>query len=99
MKKNRSTKELLNLTLEHGNKHFEKGDDDYPYGYMGLCGLHRIMYFKYEILNIKEYQILYDFLNDHKPRKTEGLKGYYWEKGQWKPRQKWLRYHINKIKK
>lgn len=99
MKKNRSTKELLQFILEQGNQNFN-GDQYTPYGYLGLCSFFRTLY-AYSTISTNEYALLLDFLNDHKPKSTkklwnENLRGYYWPRGEWKPRKKWLKYHINK---
>jgi hypothetical protein len=97
--KSRTNKELLQLTLSEGIIHFNKGDkftSTYRYGYRGLCGFVYNHLYCNNIITEKEQEILMTYIGEHRPRNSQ--LAFYWPSGQWTPRQKWLKYHINKIK-
>ena len=76
---NRSIKEILQLMLKHQD-----------YFSFGLC--HWIAKLNsWNIINRKEYLIIYDYINSEKPK---GSSDFWWEKGRIKPRLKWLEEHI-----
>jgi hypothetical protein len=101
----RSTKELLQLVLNEGNKRSE----EHWFGYKtfeqnGLCGLITSMYGYREILNNYEFNTLRKFISDNRPR--SGSKHYskrcahspfYWRIGAWNPRKLWLEDQIKNM--
>jgi hypothetical protein len=91
--KERNIKELLQLMLD--NKYFFKE---------GLCYWKNELYL-YDLITNKERVTLHDYIRNNKPSIFSSIEafvsrnsGYYWECGDIKPRIKWLKKHINKIK-
>lgn len=70
----------------------------------GLCAL-AVNLLSYNIINENEYDKIRRYIKCNKPKPgsslycTDGQWGYYWPSHQWKPREKWLKYHIQKLTK
>ena len=104
----RTTKELLKLCLREGNKKFKNAipnDELYHHGYIGLCGFLSNLRHLSCVINNREFEILIDFIKHNRPKPNSPLctknhnngSSYYWPKGQWAPRKRWLEYHIKNI--
>ena len=100
----RSTKQLLQLTLREGNLNFNKGipnDDLYEKGFIGLCGFVSNLY-HIHMIDYREFDTLNQFIELHRPKENSPLRtknysngsAYYWPRGKWAPRKRWLEYHI-----
>jgi len=94
MEKNRSTKELLQLALDFGDRNFLKD------GMPGLCYLSREM--KYKVITYSEYCDLSEFIHNNRPQKnsphyckSKSHSDYWWPVSMWAPRRRWL---IDQIK-
>lgn len=83
--KTRSIGELLQVLLDN-KEYFDRG----------LCFFIIDLFYIY-IINLEEKNILKDFIFNHRPRNE--FTSYYWPYGEWPPRQRWLKYWINKLKK
>jgi len=101
----RTIKELLQLTLEEGNKNFKKGNEIYYYGFTGLCGFVNNHMYRPGIITRYEYEILDNFINTNRPQKnsphyrsTMEYHAYYWKQYAWIPRKKWLIDQIKNMK-
>lgn len=84
----RTTKELLQILLN--NKcYFENG----------LCVLAFNLWYN-KIISKKEYLYIKEYLNSSNVITLRKLFGspYFWIKGEWKPREKWLKSKIKKLK-
>ena len=86
----RNIKELLQVMLD--NKHNF---------HQGLCFWIIELRFASSVINTEEYKILSDYINNNRPHPLSSLKafrsygnGYYWKKGDIKPRIKWIEKHI-----
>jgi hypothetical protein len=91
--KERSIKELLQLMLDNQNLFKE-----------GLCSWNNELYWSC-LITRREHDILRNYIRYNRPSIFSSIKafvsrnsGYYWECGDIKPRIKWLKKHINKIK-
>ena len=119
----RTIKELLQLTLDEGNKLHKIPKAKRKFYFTGLCGfvlfyLSDDLYHLYlsddlyhhdddlNLINDKEIAVLSTFIEDNKPKTPTSNKfygtidyniGYYWEKGKWAPRKKWLETHIKSL--
>ena len=96
----RTTKELLELTLEYTNKWFKERKVS------GLCMVINRMCFC-DIISFREKIYLYDYISEHMPQdyRYKGKKDFAthkgafgWCPGKLKPRVKFLEDHINKLK-
>jgi hypothetical protein len=89
--KERNIKELLQLMLDNQDLFKE-----------GLCSWLGELYFIKNKISYKEYNLLYDYIYKNAPFPYKinifSARAYYWKKGDIKPRIKWLKKHINKIK-
>ena len=89
----RSIKELL-IILRDNSKIVNKSIE-YPRLSGGLCkeALH---IFNIDIISTSEYITLINYMSSNRPKKTHRF-DYWWKKGYWKPRLKWLNEQINKL--
>ena len=95
----RTTKQLLKITLKHGNKIFVQGNKKiitYTEGFKGLCGFIFHLYLTYDVLNEEEAETLIQFIRDNQPD-PDAHKLFYWPVGEWLPRQKWLEDQIKSL--
>jgi hypothetical protein len=105
----RTIKELLQLTLDEGNKLHLTPKGQRKFRFTGLCGF--VLFYIYhediDLINGKEFDVLYKFIEDNKPKTPISNKfygtidyhiGYYWPSGKWAPRKKWLIDQIKNIK-
>jgi hypothetical protein len=102
----KTIKELLQLTLKEGNLKFKKGipnDEYYSNGYMGLCGF--IVHLRTsEIITRGEFNILDEFITNNRPQPDSPhydnfrkYDGYFWKRGLWEPRKRWLKDQIKSL--
>ena len=89
----RTTKELLEVMLEHKNL-FEN---------TGLCGLAGRLEFR-DIINHQEWRRLRDYIKHNRPSKYSSLEcfkqrhsAFYWRMGNLAPRVEWIKKHIKKL--
>lgn len=101
MKTQRTTKELLELLL---NKEFQR-----RYFNLGLCGFVWRLY-ENNIIVEDERKVLIDYIHKHFPINkntiysffAENFKNrnyFYWNPGNIKPRERWIKKHIRKLSK
>ena len=103
--KMRTTKELLQLTLDEGNKLHKTPKAQRKFWLTGLCGFVLFHLYDEKIINGKEFKVLSKFIEKNKPETTDEnfygtldyLIGYYWPNGQWKPRKQWLEDQIKSL--
>ena len=98
METTRTTKELLELLLIKRSQF-----------HSGLCGFILNLRFN-TIINPSEYDILRDYVRNNPPINAHTLYAvlggdyskrtyYYWEFGDFTPREKWIKKHIKKLSK
>ena len=100
----RTTKELLQLTLDELNKLHKIPKAKRKFKLTGLCGF-IMFYLNEELITDKEMIILSEFIDNNRPKKPiknfygtfDHEIGYYWPTGKWKPRKKWLEKHIKSL--
>jgi hypothetical protein len=85
--KTRSIKELLILVIE--NKELFR---------TGLCMLFTELFVR-KIITTDEDYLLWIYIRRHKPFRCRiFLSVFYWPKGKWEPRERWLKKQIKKLK-
>ena len=101
----RTTKELLQLTLDELNNLRETPKMKGHFQFRGLCGFTTFYLYDDDLITNKELKILSDFIENNRPEKLpKGFYGtldhnigYYWPQGNWTPRKKWLEKHIKSL--
>jgi hypothetical protein len=104
----KTIKELLQLTLDEGNKLHLIPKAKRKFCFTGLCGF--VLFYLYHqdlnLINDKEFNLLYQFIGDNIPKTPTSDKfygtidyniGYYWPSGKWAPRKKWLEDQIKSL--